>query len=156
MIRRTLSLTLLAACAVLIAGCTATSPTSQEEPASGAQPPASSTPQVILLVDENRTGWTDMAFSGEVKLNEFGCVTLDDALVIAPGGSSITVKSAEDIRIHIDGYDDIKVGEFLNTGGGLGTIDLATNRPDLTPPIETCLSPDATSVDTAWIAPQNK
>lgn len=150
--------TLAAAAAIMVAGiglsaCSATtegaSPTSPDGQSSSATLP-SAQPVHTLLVDESANSWPDVRVEGMLGLNDQGCITLDDLLLIAPSGSTLTTVSSGEPEISVPGFAALSIGDEMSASGITGSRDVAELDVDH---LQGCLPPGTTSADFAWIGP---
>jgi hypothetical protein len=107
----------------------------------------------LLLQDDDTHGWHDANVTGTLDVNVHGCLVVDDALLIAPFGST-TRGSLEDgdLVVELLGYPPLTLGEIV-TAGGATYHERSATALDEVPEVGRCVDSDVTTIAYAVIAP---
>ena len=144
-------LALLAVASLLLAGCASSEAPIGDAPIGddgmGVPLPMPVGPeQPILLVAPQASGGDSALIEGTLGVNAVNCVTLDDALLVAPFGSTI-----EDSVIAIAAYGSFAIGDEVSLGGGL-TEELPIAEVDGA--YLGCVPGEADTVSIVFVAPR--
>lgn len=78
----------------------------------------------------------DASTSGVLGINDAGCVTIGEALLMATAGSSVLPDGS---GVRIEGYGEYQFGDTVSDWGG-GEADLAAPATDYEAPVIDCIS----------------
>jgi hypothetical protein len=86
-----------------------------------------------LLTYPASTGGPEARITGSLGVNDQNCFTLDDVLLVAPSGSTV---STDGRSVDIDGLGTTSVGEDIDTSGGWTELEPDEQAPQA---YRTCL-----------------
>ena len=145
-------LLLVAASCLLLAGCSSTAPPVDDglgvplpqpiEPGGGGEVAP------ILLTAPFAEPGAGSVIEGELGVNIFDCVTVDDRLLVAPLGSTV-----DGTTIAVAGYGSFAIGDAISIAG---TTSDAVTVADLADEFSFCIPGDDTTTDLAYIAPKGR